>query len=69
MNVTKIVSAESQCVAAACPAVYDCDDNEDVIVVGKKVDPKTAGLTEKVADNEAAVIIKEEILAEAVKIF
>ena len=66
MDITNITKDEFQCAAAACPAVYACDNTDKYIIVGKKVDPDQVGLTERIAEDEIAVAVNEDMLQKSI---
>ena len=66
MDITNITQDEFQCVTVTCPAVYACDDTDKYIIVGKKVDPDKVGLTERIAQDEIAVAVDENMLQKSI---
>jgi len=66
MDITNITKDEFQCVAATCPAVYACDNTDEYIIVSKKVDPDQVGLAERIAEDEIAVAVNEDMLQKSI---
>ena len=55
--------ARVECVVASCPAIYGIAEKPDTyFVIGKKVDPKEAGLAERVGEGEEVIAIPKDLL-------
>ena len=68
MKIRDITPSEFRCIAAACPAVYVQDDNKTVLVIGKIADLEALGISsDKVGDDEFAVVVDKEMFLGAAK--
>ena len=61
----EITPKRDRCVVGACPSVYDGD--EFYLIIGQKIDPKDAGLVEKVGEGEALIKVPKRIIDEREK--
>jgi hypothetical protein len=60
--------ARQDCSGGTCPAVYDLDDlPDDLVIQGKQASPELLGRLTGVASDENAVIIRREIVKEALR--
>ncbi|MCD4666891.1 hypothetical protein K8R47_03715 [archaeon] len=60
-DVKKVSSMDGGCIVGGCPEIYDTE--QDVyLIIGKKVNPKEAGLVKKLGDNEVLIEIPKGLL-------
>ncbi len=55
--------AKEECGIGACPTIYGIDKNDDnYLIIGKKLDPEKFGLEEKVGKDETLVSIPKGLI-------
>ncbi len=64
MKLREITPMEyNMCAAMACPAVYETESNDQLVIVGRKVDNlQELGIANKVGNHEHAVIVDKRML-------
>lgn len=61
-----ITPKQFSCTFAACPALYQTNEG-DFVIVGKKADAQELGIADKVGKDQEAVIMDKEMLEKVFK--
>ena len=65
MKLREITPPEMACVVGPCPAVFESEDQQEIVLIGRKTSHPE--LAHRVADNEELVSISKEMLVKALQ--
>lgn len=63
MKLREITPPEMACVVGPCPAVFESEDGQEIVLIGKKL--RAGALASRVGDDEELVSISKDMLVKA----